>query len=36
MIDDKVLPFKNMINCGKERNLRTDKIIVKFRSIESK
>jgi hypothetical protein len=31
-----VLPFKNSINIGNERELRTDKIIIKFRTIEDR
>lgn len=31
-----VLPFKNNINIGNERELRTDKIIVKFRTAEDR
>jgi hypothetical protein len=35
-ISEIVLPFKNKINIGSERELRTDKIIVKFRTVEEK
>lgn len=31
-----VLPFKNSINIGNERELRTDKIIIKFRTVEDR
>lgn len=31
-----VLPFKNSINMGNERQLRTDKIILKFRTVQDR
>lgn len=31
-----ILPFKNNMNIGNERELRTDKIIIKFRTVKDR
>jgi hypothetical protein len=35
-IDDELIPIKNLFELGREAQLRTDKIFIKFRNRESK